>query len=254
MNGIKVCLATNWWQLWLHWKQWQISRVPEEVQGVPCGCTVFEVIHWEQSWLQYSKVHQGRRQYNTQSWKPFLVRWTATDCIGTVSDRIGTVTGRIGTQTTVGYAFRGKSISISLCNRRHTLSVLCFFLSQEIAADTFFSSHAKFKQFPPLFSSFFQFLLQRYSFFFGQSLKHLSADRLRCEHWRFYMVTFVRLVSHILEELGPRSKLLTKQTNFRVQPCARLAKIELLNFTSLFSPVTILLASLHETHVRGAQH
>ena len=40
MNDIKVCLATNWWQLWLHWRKWQISRVPE-------------VVHWRRSYWLY---------------------------------------------------------------------------------------------------------------------------------------------------------------------------------------------------------
>ena len=41
MNDIKAYLVTNWWQLWLHWRQWQISRVPE-------------VVHWRRSWWLYS--------------------------------------------------------------------------------------------------------------------------------------------------------------------------------------------------------
>ena len=89
------------------------------------------------------------------------------------------------------------------------------------------------------------------SFFSGQqSSKGLSADRLRCEHRRFYMVTSVGLVSYIVPDLGLRGKLLTNQTSFLVQPYARLARIALRNFTSLFSPATVPRANSHETHVR----
>ena len=66
------------------------------------------------------------------------------------------------------------------------------------------------------------------------------------------MVTSIELVPYILADLGPRGELLTKQTSFLVQPYARLARITLQNFTSLFLPAAISLASLHETHV-GAQ-
>ena len=100
----------------------------------------------------------GRRQYTTQCWKPLLDRWTVTDRIGTVTDRIrkplldrwtvtdrigtvtdrigtvtvciGTATGRIGTQTTVRLS-RYIDLYHSLCNRRHTLTVLpVFFLKK----------------------------------------------------------------------------------------------------------------------------
>ena len=87
------------------------------------------------------------------------------------------------------------------------------------------------------------------SFFFGQSSKHLLADRLRCEHRRFCTATSVKLVSYILADIGPHGKLLTKQTSFLVQPNERLARITLRNFTSLFSPATILLASIHNMHI-----
>ena len=87
------------------------------------------------------------------------------------------------------------------------------------------------------------------SFFFGQSSRRLSADRLRCEHRRFYMATSVGLVSYLFVDLGPRGALLTMQTSFVVQLYARLARIALRNFASLFSPATISLASLHETYL-----
>ena len=74
------------------------------------------------STAKYTNVG-GRRQYTTQCWKPFLARRTETD-------RIGTVTGRIGTQTTVRLS-RYTNHYQRLCNRRHTLSVLRFFLPKK---------------------------------------------------------------------------------------------------------------------------
>ena len=57
--------------------------------------------------------------------------------------------------------------------------------------------------------------------------------------------------STVLANLGQRGELLTKQMSFLAQPYARLVRIALQNFASLFSPTTVLLASLHETHVRA---
>ena len=91
------------------------------------------------------------------------------------------------------------------------------------------------------------------SFLFDQSSKRLSADRLRCEHRRFCMVTSVGLVSYIFADQGPRGELLTKQSSFLMQPYARLARTALQIFTSQFSPATISLASIHETHVSARQ-
>ena len=87
------------------------------------------------------------------------------------------------------------------------------------------------------------------SVFLGQSLKRLSANRLRCEHRHFYKVTPVGLVLYILADLGPPGEVLTKQTIFLVQPYARFARIALQKFASQFSPATISLESLHKTHV-----
>ena len=89
------------------------------------------------------------------------------------------------------------------------------------------------------------------SFFFGQSSKRLSADRLRCEHRRFYMATSVGLVSYILADLGPRGELLTKQPSFLVQPKARLARIASRHFGSLFRlKQSRLQASTKHTYAR----
>ena len=131
--------------------------------------------------------------------------------------------------------------------------VACSFVfpSQETGINAFSLSRTKFKQFFLLFFFFFFFFFFYFScqgsLYFGQSSKRLSADRLRCEHRHFYMVTSVRLVSYILANLGPRGELLTKQASFLVQPYARIARITLQNFTSPFSPATISLASLRET-------
>ena len=56
------------------------------------------------------------------------------------------------------------------------------------------------------------------SSYLGQSSKRLSADRLRCGHRRFYMVTSVGIVSHILADPGWRGELLTKQRVFSCNP------------------------------------
>ena len=43
MNDIKLCLATNWWQLWLHWRQEQSAEWLRQFnEGGPSGCTVWE--------------------------------------------------------------------------------------------------------------------------------------------------------------------------------------------------------------------
>ena len=181
---------------------------------------------------EYTNVG-GRRQCTTQSWKPFLARWTETD-------RIGTVTGRIGTQITVRLSRKIDLVSESMQSPTH-IERSSVFPPQETGTDTFFSSNAKF-----IFSFFFQFFCEG-CFFFGQSSKCLSAGRLRCEHRHFYMVTSVGLVSYILAALG----LVTKQNGFLAQPYAWLARIALQNFTRPFSPATISLASLHETHGRA---
>ena len=81
------------------------------------------------------------------------------------------------------------------------------------------------------------------SFFYSQSSNSLSADRLRCEHRRFYMVTSVRPVLYTVADLGPHGELLAKRTNFPLQPYDRLMTITLRNFTSPFWPAIILLAN-----------
>ena len=91
-------------------------------------------------------------------------------------------------------------------------------------------------------------------FFFGQSSKRLSADRLRCEHRRFYMVTSVGLVSYILADLGLRGELLTKQTSFLVL-CATCEN----RVTKLCKPIYFhlpqsrLQASTKHTYVRDTR-
>ena len=89
------------------------------------------------------------------------------------------------------------------------------------------SNHAKFYQFFP----FINFSCEG-SFFFSQPSKCLSADRLRCEHRRFYTCTYVGIVPfvpYIFAGLGPHGELLTKRTSFLVQPSARLTRIVLRN-------------------------
>ena len=124
------------------------------------------------------------------------------------------------------------------------------FPSQETGTDTCSSSHAKFQQVFPLSISLARvaFSLVNLQNIFPLIASGVNTDA-RCEHRRFYMATSMRLVSYILTEIGPCGELLSKQTNFLVQPYALLARIMLQNFASLFSPATILLASLHKTHI-----
>ena len=197
------------------------------------------------STAKYTNVG-GRRQYSTQSWKSFLARWTVTNRIGSLTDRIGTVTGCIVTQTTIRLSWKIDHCR-SLCSRRHTL-FFGFSFPRNQNRYIFFEPCEVQTVFP-----FFQFSCEG-SFFFGQSSKRLSADHLRCEHRRFYMVTSVGLVPYILADLGPRGVLLTKQTSFlfsRATLCATAARIALQNFTCLFSPATISLAK--HTYVRDTR-
>ena len=184
----------------------------------------------------------SRRQYTKQCWKPLLARWTVTDHIGTVTGSIRTVTGHIGTQTTVCLS-RYIDLYQSLCNCQHTLSVHRFSFPGNWNRYIFFKPCEVPTTFP-----FINFSCKD-SFFFGQPPKCLSADCLWCEHRRFYMATLIGLVLYILADLKPCGKLLTKPTRFVVKPHVWQARIMLQNFRCLFSPATISLASLHETHV-----
>ena len=136
-------------------------------------------MHWKQSWLHHSKVHQRWRQeaihyivleapfcqmngnwlYQYPIWPyrctdystPFAVNWSL-------------------------------SVSESMQSWTH-IECSSGFLSRGTRSHTFSSCHVKFEQFIPLSIS--------RCFFFGQSSKRLSADRLRCEHRRFNIATSV---------------------------------------------------------------
>ena len=48
------------------------------LEGGTSGCTVYEIMHWEQSWLQYVQrstptLEAGGNWYTTQCWKPCVV-------------------------------------------------------------------------------------------------------------------------------------------------------------------------------------
>ena len=185
MNDIKVCLATNWWQLWLHWRQWQIRRVPEAV-------------HWRWSWWLYSvwlwdntlRTVLAAVQHSTPTLEaggntlhspgsPFMP--DESDHISTVTDHIDTATGCIGTQTTERLLQQINPYH-SLCNHGHTLSVLRLFLPPQKS-----NRHSYFKpcQVPTVFP-LINFSC-RGSFFFGQSSKHqtcfVHTRRLRTMWW-----------------------------------------------------------------------
>ena len=163
--------------------QWQFT------EGGPNGCTVYETIHWEQSWLHYSKVHQRWRQ-------------EAIHCI--VLEALSCQMNRIGAQITERLS-RKIDLYQSLCNRRHTLSVLRCFLPKKPEPIHFLRA----MQSSNSFSLFFNFSCEG-SFFFGQSSK------LRHGYFR-WIVSYilaelgprVGLVSYILAEQGPRGELLT---------------------------------------------
>ena len=139
-----------------------------------------------------------------------------------------------------------RSLSKSMQSPTH---IECSSVFQETGTYTFFFfSEPCGVQIVFLFSFFFFNCSCQDRFFFGQSSKRLSAYILRCEHRRFSMVISVGLVLHILAVQGPCGELLEKQTSFLVQPYTLYARFALQNFTSLFSPATISLANLHETH------
>ena len=137
----------------------------------------------------------GKRQNTTLCWKPVRARRTVTDRIGTVTDcistvtaRICTVTGGIGTQTR---ACLSQLIDLyqSLCNRRHSLSVLRVFFPKKPEPIHFLQAMRSSR----IFSC-------KGSFFFGRSLKRLSAYRFGCEHRRFYVATSDGLVWHMYSQ------------------------------------------------------
>ena len=108
----------------------------------------------------------------------------------TVTAHIGTVTTQIDTQTIE--CLYAKSTCISLCNHWHISTVLQFFLPKKPEPIHYLRAMRSSNSFSLI--NFFS----KGSFFFSQSLKHLSADHLRCENRCFYMVTSVGFVSYIL--------------------------------------------------------
>ena len=169
---------------------------------------MYETIHREQSWLQYSKVHQR--------WRQEAIYYTDLEAPSCQMNRNWPYR-----YTDYNTAFaENRSLSESVQSPTH-IECSSVFPSQETGTDAISSSHAKFKQF---FMFFFLFLIYNFScegsFSFGQSSKHLSADHLRCDHRRFNMATSVGLVSYILEALGPRGELLTANEFSRATLCA----------------------------------
>ena len=197
--------------------------------------------HREQYWLHYSKVHQ--------SWGQEAIHYTMLEVPSCQMNRNWPYWYTANSTLFAVYRYLSESI-------QSPTRIECFsgFLSQETGTDTFSTSSNSPPPLPPpppspsLPSPVTSFSCKG-SFFFGQSSKCLTDDRLRCEHRCFYMATSVRLVSHILADPGPRGTLLTKQTSFLAQPYARLARTASRNFASLFSPATILRASLYKTHI-----
>ena len=150
---------------------------------------------------------------------------TTTGHIGIVTDRISTITGRIGTQTTVRLS-RKIDLNPSLCNRRHTLSVLRVFFLKKRNRYIFFKPYEVPAVFPLI-----NFPCK--GRVWTQMLLH-----------RFFRRTC------FLHTRSPRTVWWTsnKANNFFVQPYVQLVRIMSRNSASLFSPATISLASLHRTH------
>ena len=126
------------------------------------------------------------------------------------------------------------------------MNVIRFFLPKKPEPILFLPAMRSFNT----FSLFFNFSREG-SYFFGQSSKHLSADHHRCEHRDFYKVSSVGLVSYILADQRPRGELLTKQTSFFRATLCVTCENRITKIASPFSPATISLANLHETHVRA---
>ena len=183
MNDIKVCLATNWWQLWLHWRLWQISRVPEvvhwrgslwrlwQISRVP------EVVHWRGSlW----RLWQISRVPEVVHWRGVFV---VAQCMRQYTENspgCSTAEHKRGRQEAIHYTVLetpscqmnhnwpypyhnwpygytdystpspvNQSLSVFMQSPTH-IECSSGFLSQEITTDTFSFCRAKFKQFFPL--------------------------------------------------------------------------------------------------------
>ena len=211
-----------------------------------------ETIHWEQSWLHYSKVHQCWRQeaihytvleapscQMNHNWPYRLCNWQYQYRNWPYQYR-----NRPYRYTDYSTPFAvNQSLSESMQSPTSIESFFRFSFPRNQNQYIFF----KLCEVPTVFP-FINFSCEG-SFFFRQSSKHLSVDRRRCEHRCFYMAASVGLVPYILADLEPCGELLTKQTSFLMQPYARLARISSQNFVSLFSPATISHASLHKMHV-----
>ena len=193
------------------------------------------------STAKYTNVGGGR-QITTQSWKPFFCQRYRYGQLRCRYVKLSVSQLAVSLHK-LQYAFRRKSIYQSLCNRRHTLSVLRFLLPKKPEPIHFLRAMRSSNSF-----SFFTISLARVDFSLVNLRIVFSADGFRCEHRRFYIFFSVGFVSYVLAAKGPRGELLKKQTSFLVQHYARLARIELQYFTSLFSSATISLARLHEMH------
>ena len=114
----------------------------------PSGCTVCETIHWEQSWLQYSKVHHR--------WRQEAIHYTLLEALSCQMNRDRPYRCRTLTCQYRNWPCRytdhstpfaeNRSLSESMQSPTH-IECSSVFPSQETGTDTFSSSHPKFKQF-----------------------------------------------------------------------------------------------------------
>ena len=182
----------------------------------------------EQSWLQYSEVHQWWRQETNYTALEAPSCWMNRNCLYLCCDRLHQYTD-------FALPFCGK---IDLYWSIWITDIHWVFFSFSFprnGTDTFSSSHVKFQQFFPI-----NFSCEG-SLFFVQSSKPLSTQHLGCEQGCFYQT------GYILADLGLPGKLLTKRASFLVHPSLHGLREShhIMKLASPFSPAIISLASLH---------
>ena len=157
MNDSNVCLATNWWQFWLHWRQWQINRMPEVVHRRGALVIVKCMRQYTEnspggSTAKYTNLG-GRREYTAQCWKPPSCQmnwnWPYWYCNWPYQFSNWLYQYRLQ------YTFRGKSMSIRVYAIADTHWVFFVFCFPRNWNHRFPSSHAAFHKFFP-----YQFLLR----------------------------------------------------------------------------------------------
>ena len=153
----KYVLATNWWQLWLHWRQWQISKVSEVVCWIGSLHSVWDnTLRTVLVALQQSRLHQRWRQeaiyYTVQEAPSCQIKRNWTYRYGNWPYRYRNWPYRYRNwpyrYTDYSTPSAVKHFHQSMQSPTH-IECSWGFLSQETGTNTFSSSHAKFQQFFP---------------------------------------------------------------------------------------------------------